>query len=216
MVDVSNPSNPQEVGYYDTPDDAHVVVVRGRYVYVADSSAGLLVLDVSDPANPQEVGYYDAPGFATGLDVNNGYAYMAAGDQGLRVIDVSDPSNPQEVGSYEMPFNNTRNVAVSEMYVYTVGDQGLRVIDVSDPTNPQLVGYYDTPDYAYGVAVSGEYIYAANWKYGMYILRNDLTMEISAEQPALPRAFALGQSYPIPSIRKLPFGSAFQKTLMLL
>ncbi|MEO0087855.1 MAG: hypothetical protein ABIK90_07260, partial [candidate division WOR-3 bacterium] len=41
VIDVSNPSNPREVGYYDTPGSAYGVYVSSSYVYVADGGAGL-------------------------------------------------------------------------------------------------------------------------------------------------------------------------------
>ncbi|RLC68440.1 MAG: hypothetical protein DRI52_09830 [Chloroflexi bacterium] len=40
VIDVSNPTNPQEVGYYVTPDWAEDVYVSGYYACVADGSAG--------------------------------------------------------------------------------------------------------------------------------------------------------------------------------
>jgi hypothetical protein len=36
VIDVSNPSNPREVGYFDTPGYAQGVYVSGNYAYVAD------------------------------------------------------------------------------------------------------------------------------------------------------------------------------------
>jgi hypothetical protein len=36
VIDVSNPSSPREVGFYDTPGWAYGVAVSGSYAYVAD------------------------------------------------------------------------------------------------------------------------------------------------------------------------------------
>jgi hypothetical protein len=36
VIDVSNPSNPREVGFFDTPGYAYGVYVSGNYAYVAD------------------------------------------------------------------------------------------------------------------------------------------------------------------------------------
>lgn len=44
IVDVSNPSQPVEIGRYDTPGYAAGVDVDGRYLYVADWLNGLLIL----------------------------------------------------------------------------------------------------------------------------------------------------------------------------
>jgi len=44
VVDVSTPSNPTEVGFYDTPGYAQGVAVAGGYAYVADWDDGLIIL----------------------------------------------------------------------------------------------------------------------------------------------------------------------------
>jgi hypothetical protein len=52
VIDVSNPSSPREVGFYDTPGYAYGVAVSGTYAYVADVWEGLRVIDVSNPSSP--------------------------------------------------------------------------------------------------------------------------------------------------------------------
>jgi uncharacterized secreted protein with C-terminal beta-propeller domain len=103
VIDVSNPSSPREVGFYDTPEAAEDVAVSGTYAYVADGVAGLRVIDVSNPSSPREVGFYDTPGYADGVAVSGTYAYVADGVAGLRVIDVSNPSSPWEVSFCDTP-----------------------------------------------------------------------------------------------------------------
>ncbi|MCS7338135.1 MAG: hypothetical protein NZ739_07860, partial [Verrucomicrobiae bacterium] len=45
------------------------------------------------------------------------------------------------------------------------------MIDISSPSNPVLVGSYDTPGWACGVAVLGNYVYVADYAWGLQILR---------------------------------------------
>jgi uncharacterized secreted protein with C-terminal beta-propeller domain len=171
VIDVRTPSNPREVGAYDTPGYAYGVVVAGNYAYVADRHGGFRVIDVSTPSNPREVGAYDTPGYAFGVAVSGNYAYVADGWEGLRVIDISTPSNPREVGAYDTP-GYAFGVAVSGNYAYVADrHRGLRVIDVSTPSNPREVGAYDTPGEAYGVAVSGDYVYLADYGSGFWIFK---------------------------------------------
>jgi len=47
VVDVSDPSIPTEVGYYDTPLYARDVAVATPYIYIADEEAGLFILRFS-------------------------------------------------------------------------------------------------------------------------------------------------------------------------
>lgn len=52
-IDISNPVNPQEVGYLVTKY-ALGVAVNGNYAYVADGYDGLKVIDISNPTNLRE------------------------------------------------------------------------------------------------------------------------------------------------------------------
>jgi len=44
IVNISNPSSPTEVGFYETPGLAKQVAVSGKYVYVANDADGLIIL----------------------------------------------------------------------------------------------------------------------------------------------------------------------------
>ena len=49
VVDVSNPANPREVGYHDTPGFAKDVFVSGDYAYLVDGDGGLIILRFTGP-----------------------------------------------------------------------------------------------------------------------------------------------------------------------
>jgi len=184
VISVSDPANPVEVGYYETPDLAMDVYVAREYAYVA--GWGFYIISISDPANPVEVGYYDTPGGIWDVYVAGEYAYVASQiwehdaliEGGLRIISVSDPANPVEVGYYETS-GIASGVYVGREYAYVADfDKGLRVVSVSDPANPVEVGYYDTPEAAWGVYVAGEYAYVADVYGGFYV--------VSVSDPANP------------------------------
>ena len=44
MIDVSNPSNPVNVGYYNTQTSAYGVTVASGYAYAASSGTGLKII----------------------------------------------------------------------------------------------------------------------------------------------------------------------------
>ncbi len=179
MIDISDPENPTEAGYYDTDGYAYGVYIVGNYAYIADYSDGLRIIDVSDITNPTEVGYCDTDGTAWAVYVLGDYAYVADVDSGLVIIDISDSENPTEVGTY---------MANGDVYgVYVVGDYAyivdtyidystwdvtghLRIIDISNPNSPTEVGYYETNDGAKGIFVSGNYAYVAANHTGLRII----------------------------------------------
>jgi len=180
VVDVSDPANPTEVGFYDTPGYAYGVAVAGGYAYVADGEdGGLRVVDVSDPTNPAEVGFCDTLENDSARDVAvvGEYAYVVGHrhflffDSGwLLVADISNPASPIEAGFYETP-EIANGVAVAGGYAFVAnGDVGLLVVDVSNPANPTEVGFYDTPGSAQGVAVAEGYAYVADERGGLQVV----------------------------------------------
>ena len=129
IIDISNPSNPFEVGNYDTPGYAHGVAVADSYAYVADGEAGLRVVDISNPSNPVGVGSYNTPGVALNVTVAGSYAYVADNGLGFCVIDISNPSNPIEVGYYDTP-GSDECIAVAGPYVYVAAKTaGLQIYE---------------------------------------------------------------------------------------
>ena len=128
IIDVSNPTNPAEAGFFDTDDLAYGVAVSGNYAYVADYADGLRILDVSNFAVPAEVGFFDSRSLAVSVVVSGNYAYIADLFDGLRIIDVSIKSNPIEVGFFDKG-GDVSGVAVSGGYAYLAdGRAGLYIV----------------------------------------------------------------------------------------
>jgi len=164
IIDISIPSNPQEVGYYDA--SVRDVYVSDIYAYVTCYQS-LCVVDVSNPSNPHEVGLCETLSWAAGdLYVSGSNAYVSDGYKGLGVIDVSMPSNPHEISYFDTP-NSVRKVYVSGHYAYIADtdydeENALRVIDISTPSELQEVGHYDISGWPYGIYVSGTNAYVAD------------------------------------------------------
>lgn len=157
IVDVSDPSNPQGVGYFEDPQEDH----KSFGVYVVDTLAYLAatdfyIINVSDPSNPHQLGYCPTLCEAYDVHVVGSYAYVTDGwagsNVGLRVIDVSNPTDPQMIGSCYV--NYVKAISIFSNYAFIATGEGLKVIDVSLPSNPQEVGYY--------TATSTNGIYAVN------------------------------------------------------
>ncbi|MCD6563254.1 MAG: hypothetical protein J7K23_04975, partial [Thermoproteales archaeon] len=52
IFNVSDPTYPTKIGFYETPGFAEGITVVGHNVYVADGWAGLCIIDISNPKNP--------------------------------------------------------------------------------------------------------------------------------------------------------------------
>src|SRR6266478_3648148 len=85
IYDVSDPTNPTNVGHINNGGYAEIVAVSGNYAYLANRDDGLRVYDVSDPSNPLNVGHTNVTGtglrpWAFGVTVSGNYAALANGD----------------------------------------------------------------------------------------------------------------------------------------
>jgi hypothetical protein len=178
IIDVTNPANPIEAGFFDT-GLAVDVTVSGNYAYVASGGDGLRIIDVSNPANPIQVGSYGSRGFANGVAVSGIHAYVTEATEGLRIIDVSNPANPTQVGFFDTVegtvfpiLDQAYDVAISGNFAYVVDQRdGVRIINVSDPANPTEVGFFDNATSAIiSVAVSGDFIYGSDERGGLRII----------------------------------------------
>jgi hypothetical protein len=170
IIDISDPTNPYEVGFFDTSNclfSAKGVYVFGNYAYVAGGLAGLYILDVSDPSNPQMLGVYDSVSDVNEVYFSDGYAYLTDGYHGLRIIDVSNPFDPWEVGDF-LTDGNVVDVYIRGIYGYLVDGERLWILDISEPTDPQEIGFVDVP--ALSVQPIGNYVCTANGNYGLSVI----------------------------------------------
>ncbi|UCG31125.1 MAG: T9SS type A sorting domain-containing protein [candidate division WOR-3 bacterium] len=170
VIDISNASNPVEIGYYINPEHAWAIEVLGSYAYVVDNRVGLWVIEISDPANPQGVRCDTLPDYAMKVAISDTFAYLANNHGGLRIIDISGLYAPAEIEDYSSP-GYAYGVAVTDTLAYVADHwSGLRIINVTDPANPFEVGSYDTPGEARNVIIMGIYAYVADWTCGLRII----------------------------------------------
>ena len=76
VIDVSDPSQPVQVGSAELGAHAGAVAASGDYVYIV--AAGLQVFDISEPTRPQRVAHYreDDPRWAGGIAVSGDRLYV--------------------------------------------------------------------------------------------------------------------------------------------
>ena len=128
IINVSDPTSPDKIGYYNTGGTALGIYVQDTLAYVADGGGGLRIINVSDPTSADEIGYYDTGDRAMGVYVQDTLAYVADRGDGLRIINVSDPSSPNEIGYYDTG-DIARDVYVQDNLAYVADHyDGLYII----------------------------------------------------------------------------------------
>jgi hypothetical protein len=164
VFDISDPRNPEEVGYVEENKDPDELLIQDNYLYSTyftpnkSPSSSLQIHDLSDPEDPVEVGFIYLAGRSHQLVVSGKYVYSIFGTEFLQIIDITSPSNPIEVMTYkDFP---VRSLAAYENQIFICHeDYGLKILDVSDPINPKEVGACIFDGEVHCMTVSGEFVY---------------------------------------------------------
>ena len=96
-LDISDPANIKGLGALPLPTipfnngggASRSLVLDGKYLYVADNSAGLMVVDVSDPNNLKQYDAIHLPGLASWVFIDHGNIFVADGESGLFIVQNS-------------------------------------------------------------------------------------------------------------------------------
>jgi len=180
IVDISDPENPEEIGYYDESiGGISDVSVSGDYAYVVDRD--LITIDISDPENMHEVDRYDTVGSASEVEVMGDYAFVAEDyydwhlnqwfPSGFSVFSIRRPGRPIMTGYCEtyLDFHSSMTISgdhafISHPYV------GLYIFNIADPRRPRGVGNYKAGGEITDIAVSGDYAYVAKGRKGFGVV----------------------------------------------
>ena len=148
VLDISDPAEPDSIGFYAKPGAVGLDIVDD-YAYVS-STAGLIltILDISNPENPTFASELNIPGVCpcgNEIIVESGYAYIAGGAGGCHIVDVSDPINPDFKLSIDFDGSVMRIAMINPQYVVisVSTPNSIEVIDVSDPENPFVAASYE-------------------------------------------------------------------------
>jgi hypothetical protein len=199
IMDISDPENPFETGYFPNQLLTQEAIIHGDYVYIGEWWNGFVVIDISDPSDPSYVtkrmSWYNGavPGdewcYVSDIDIEGDYLYVIDygpfpddDTKGLYIFDISDPEDPQFISRYQQQSVKSWRIRVKFGFVFLADAEGaVEVIDVSDPTDPQTVAYQELMDVAYNLDVSNGYVYVA-----CYILGGvQVVNVINPEQPVV-------------------------------
>jgi len=136
ILDISDMTNPTEVGVYRTDHRATRISVYGERLYVVDSPpadwGGVDVVDITNPAAPVLLGEFEPSdvGF-TDIQAHGDYFVAATKSlHGLRVYNVADPENFQEIGWHNLYWYCHQIILVDNL-VYANDQFGVAIYDIS-------------------------------------------------------------------------------------
>jgi hypothetical protein len=172
VLDISNPAEPVETGWYDPPVFGYDISISENIACLSQSNDGpTLVLDISDPAHPDSLGQIEGPNirYSNDCKIIGNMVYLAMGSRGFGIADLSDPAHPAEIGTCDTPGRGYR-LDVSGNYAYMADYDSLIIIDISDPANPVRAAAIAGRDEVYDVAVREPYAYVADYYEGLTVV----------------------------------------------
>ena len=95
--DVTNPSNPIQLGELNLPEGSlggwktpYEIAIIGKHAFIACGYQGVLVVDYSEPNRPEIVERYQTTDLAWSLSVQDDFLYVANGKSGFKIYNISD------------------------------------------------------------------------------------------------------------------------------
>lgn len=192
VVDVSDPANPALAGTFPLPLYTEVVVTADTFAFTGIQGGGVEVYSIADPSNIFLLGETGDTSRIGRLFVDRPYVYAAVYNSNFfQVVDVSDPRNPVIVGKIDS-LGYGHDVAVRSGLAYVSVGEYLRIIDVSAPAQPTQVAKLKLPSSAFGLDLSGDYCYVADWYGGIQVVDvSDPTNPVVAASCPTPYAAAV-------------------------
>ena len=174
ILDVSDPTAPEQLGYSPSEGGAWSVHVVDTVAYLPKFYDGIRMVNVADPGNPVEMGYFPTPGAASWIEIHDTLAYVAERFSGIQILNISDLTAPDSVGMVEMDFADAMFIQGDSMYIAS-SSWGLKSMDISDPLNPFILIEEAGGGYNLDVEFSGDYVYAAYRAQGIRIFQRTET-----------------------------------------
>jgi hypothetical protein len=162
IVDVTNPSAPKQVCFWNGIESITDLALRGTTAYVTADSGKVVAVDLFDLKLPKIIGSFAQPYHPWLVRVKGDRVFVGDYTRGVHVIDISDETKPREIvsafipGSFEKLVLSGDSMAVLEdKYPQRV----LRMFDIRDPDHPKEQGKLALNDTDSGLAVNGKRAY---------------------------------------------------------
>ena len=194
VVDVTNPYNPVELGFFPGPESIwRDLKTWGNYLYCindedGDGGAGLQILNLEELINGVNNPTYIenmSLGFETAHNIyidENGVLYVFGADYGIGgalMYDlVANPENPPLLGVFNDYYLHDGMARGDTLWGGAINDGVFTVIDVSDKQNPSIIGSHTTPNYySHNCWISddGDYLFTTDEVSGAYVAAYDVS-----------------------------------------
>ncbi len=172
ILDVTAPDNPVEISRISMPTSIRSLCAHGTSVYVADGSAGLLVVDASNPASPYIAGRFSnilALSFA--VDKSGRFGYLVDGSSYIYVMNFKDLTHIKIVRIKSVGKSVFSQVAVmNNVLVAAAGPEGVYVFNIQKPKHPKKMRQIKDLQATVRFAFQGRLMAAADTSAGLVFI----------------------------------------------
>ncbi|MCV6609007.1 MAG: beta-propeller domain-containing protein [Campylobacterales bacterium] len=166
IYDISTPSNPTQVGHYDTNGHAVDLDVVGDRLYIADNAQGFKIIDVSNPSNPTLIASQTIGGFTGNIEVQNNIAYVTTNSTSnghvIQSYDISNEQNIQLLDTLVIP-SIGRDLVLRGTIAYVANFvNGVQFIDIGNSSDLSILSSIDTEEYANSLVVAGSRMFVGD------------------------------------------------------
>ena len=180
-IDISDLSNPRELGYIGQRNDEHGcsaysgIDVVGEIAYALTNTfltgitKSLEMFDASDFSRPDNIASISIRNYGYSITVINHTAYIIDED-GIVMIDVSTPSAPSTVGSFSTPGDAMDIDVTGDIACVADGNEGLQIVDLTRRNSPRIISTVNTPGTATRVKIVDNRAFVADGESGVQII----------------------------------------------
>ncbi|RKZ26085.1 hypothetical protein DRQ20_03750 [bacterium] len=199
ILEVSDPSSPTCIYFYDVPYSISALYKLGNYVYLGEEGR-VWIIDVTSLTYPSYAGDFEVPGKVKDILYPGDYLYIAVYGEGVRIYDITDPVAPVWVSSIiDASTRYIESICIDSVYAYlALGSSGIHVYDISNPLLPFRIATADTRGKARDLCTGEGYLYVADGDSGVLIF--DISVpeslkEVSACSVSYAHSLVLSNGY---------------------
>ena len=163
VVDISSPSNPQNLGRVDGTNNFILenLDADNNMLAVAAHEDGVLLYDISNPQDLQLRSTIISEN-AWAVRLKDGYAYIAD-ELIVKIYDISNSSDPVFINQIQTS-NAIKDIALTQSFMYVaLGSDGVDIYDLSNLESPIFLDNYNTNTLANRISPFENKLAVSDW-----------------------------------------------------
>ncbi|MFI5252770.1 MAG: T9SS type A sorting domain-containing protein [Bacteroidota bacterium] len=210
MVDISNISQPRQVGSVSTPFTITSFGYRDSIMYLGSRDSGLYIYDIHSLNNIFLSGRIlkSIPETISSITLRDSILYIYSTAGGIYVYDISNAASPDLISLFsDGPNMNPANMPVTGNYLYYTGFSNIQntiyptieAVDLSNLSSMRIRAFYTMTNWDGNLLDAANGYIFLNSGAALVILKNDLILGVKLQNQSMNNYnYRLEQNYPNP------------------